>query len=496
MLTLFWRHRLLATGYLLALLQTALPTKPATAASLTLEPCTLYGSSGATRVEAECADFDRPLDPTKPGGEQLTLRVAVVKSLAPNPMTDAFTLINGGPGGSSIALYADLAPLLTGLLRERDILVVDQRGTGASSPLVCPELDETTAEPDLEQIRQATTKCLAALPVDPKPFTTSVAVEDLDAAREALGYEQLTVYGVSYGTRVAQHYARRFPERTRALIIDGVVPLQASLGPDIALNGQATLDALFDRCTADEACKTAFPALRDEFQTLSTRLKDAPLPLTIPHPITGAPETLDLGYGHLAVAIRLGAYAPETASLIPLQIHAAASDDNFVPIASQALTVMTQLDQSLNYGMHNSVVCTEDVPFYDFDVAAMREQLAGTYLGYDQVEALQEICRQWPSGPLDADFKEPLTTAIPTLLLSGEFDPITPPANAERVLPGLSKARHLIAPGQGHGVIGRGCVPSLLREFVETADPDALDAECLERLAPDPFFIDLMGPAR
>ena len=396
------RHRpTLAHSLPLATLLATLFVAEANADTLALEPCTLYGSSGATRVEAECADFERPLDPANPDGEQIELRVAVVKSLAPTPMRDAFTLINGGPGGSSIALYADLAPLLTGLLRERDIVVVDQRGTGASNPIVCPELDETTTNPELEQIKEATAKCLAGLPIDPKPFTTSVAVDDLNAVREALGYEQLTVYGVSYGTRVAQHYARRFPEQTRALIIDGVVPLQASLGPDIALNGQTTLDAIFDRCMANDRCKAAFPELRSEFQTLSARLKAEALPLTIPHPITGAPETFELGYGHLAVAIRLGAYAPETASLIPLQIHSAASDNNFVPIASQALTVITQLDQSINYGMHNSVVCTEDVPFYDFDESAMRAQLADTFLGYDQVEAQQAICGLRPSGQLD-----------------------------------------------------------------------------------------------
>ena len=465
-------------------------------ATADLTPCTIYGSSGATRVEAECADFQRPLDPAKPDGPTIELRVALVRSLAPDPAADAFTLINGGPGGSSVELYADLAPVLTGLLRERDLLIVDQRGTGESSPLVCPELDDTTAEPDLEQIKAATRACLDGLSVDPRPFTTSVAVDDLDAVRSALGYEQLTVYGVSYGTRVAQHYARRYPDRTRALIIDGVVPLDAALGPDIALNGQQTLDAIFDRCDQDNACQATFPTLRNDFATLAEQLKSEPLALTIPHPITGAPEELKLGYGHLAVAIRLGAYAPETASLIPLQIHSAARQNNFVPIASQALTVLTQLDRSLNYGMHNSVVCTEDVPFYTFDEATMRERLASTYLGYEQVEALVEICRHWPSGPIDNGFKEPLKTSIPTLLLSGEFDPITPPTNAEQVLPGLANAKHLVAPGQGHGVIGRGCVPNLLRTFVETADPSAVDGECLDRLAPDPFFVDLMGPAR
>ncbi|MEM6708714.1 MAG: alpha/beta hydrolase [Pseudomonadota bacterium] len=458
--------------------------------------CTLYGGGGANRIDADCVSVTRPLDPERPDGEQLELTVAILKSLAPQPAQDAFTLINGGPGGSSIELLVDLAPLLTGILRERDIVVVDQRGTGLSHPLHCDILDSVETEPDAEATRAAAEDCIANLDVDPRFFTTSLAVDDLDAVRATLGYDALTVYGVSYGTRVAQHYARKYAPHTRALIIDGVVPLPAALGPDIARNGQATLDSIFQRCEDDDACATAFPKLADDFQRLSEQLKRQPQPLTLPHPVTGVAESLSLSYGHLAVAIRLGAYAPETAALIPLQIDAAANKDNFLPVAAQALQVMDQLGTSISYGMHNAVVCAEDVPNYSFDPKALREELQDTFLGYEQVEALQVICEVWPKGPVDPGFHEPLRSAVPTLLLSGEFDPITPPANAEAVIPGLTDARHIVAPGQGHGVISRGCIPRLIREFTETADAATLDTTCVERMRADPFFVDLMGPPR
>lgn len=464
--------------------------------SQALSDCTIYGSNGASRVEARCRSVRRPLDPAVPNGPTIDLQVAIIRSLAPSPARDAFTLVNGGPGGSSLALYADLAPVLLGILRERDIVIVDQRGTGRSSPLRCPELDALQTDVDPAAMRAATQRCLAALPVDPRPFTTSVAVADLEAVRVALGYDRWTLYGVSYGTRVVQHYARQYPAQTRALIIDGVVPMETALGPDIAANAQTTLNAIFARCAASPACEAAFPELAADFARLGAELRDQPTTVSLPHPVTGAVESIEISYGHLAAAVRLGSYAPESASLIPLQIDAAANRNNLVPIAAQAMLVLDQLTSSLNYGMHNAVVCTEDVPFYRFEPAAMKQALDQTYLGYEQVEALMEICAIWPAGPIDAGFKEPLTSDLPTLLLSGEFDPITPPANAEQVLNGLSNARHLVAPGQGHGIIARGCVPQLLRQFVESADPQALDSECLDRLTPDPFFIDLMGPAR
>jgi pimeloyl-ACP methyl ester carboxylesterase len=489
---------------LLALLLTALTCSPAGAseppASRPEAPafadCALSGNGGATRVAAECVTLEVPLDPSHPAGEQIKLRIARLQSLAPEPARDAFTVINGGPGGSSIDLFADFAPFLTPILRERDIVIVDQRGTGDSTQLTCPALEQEVTDYDPDTTAALAAACIPALPADPAFFTTSVAVRDLDYVRALLGYDQLTLYGVSYGTRVAQHYAKRHPAETRALIIDGVVPLSMALGPQISENAQDTLNAIFVRCAASESCREAFPALPELFAALGDDLRQNPPTLTLPHPTTGQQETLTLSYAHLAVAIRLLSYGPETAALIPLLISEAQNIGNYLPLASQALRITSQLSEALSYGMHNAVVCTEDVPSYRFDPAERAAGLANTYLGGDQLRSLVAICSRWPAGVIDPEFHEPLATDIPTLLLSGEFDPITPPANAEQTLKTLSNARHLIAPGQGHGVVMRGCLPGLLAKFVESRDPGALDASCVDRLGPEPFFIDLMGPGR
>lgn len=437
-----------------------------------------------------------PLNHADPNAGSIELHVARIRSLAPSPAEDAFTVINGGPGGSSLTLYADLAPAFAAVLRERDIIVVDQRGTGRSTPLACPELEDSPTVSDPALIAQFAAKCVAGLTEDPRFFTTSVAVRDLEWVRQRLGYEQLTLYGVSYGTRVAQHYARRYADQARALIIDGVLPASAALGPQIAIKAQQTLDSILARCAADAACNRALPALPEQLAQLRTELSTSPKLLNLPDPVTGTNTELAFDYSHLAIALRLLAYAPETASIIPLLIHEAASNRNYLPLAAQALRITNELSEALSYGMHNAVVCTEDVPYYDFDLEQMRARLADTYLGSEQMDALIAICSEWPAGVIDPNFKAPLTSAVPTLLLSGEFDPITPPDYAEQAQATLSNARHLTAPGQGHGVIMRGCVPSLVSRFVESLDSAALEAECVEQLGSEAFFVDLLGPAR
>ena len=207
------------------------------------EDCTLGGSLGIASVEARCGFLERPENPSDPDSARIRLRFIVVPSLSPNPLPDAFTVINGGPGASSIDLYADSAGVFAPILRERDIIVLDQRGTGGSNPLDCPDLEAMNLDFAADRIRAATLACLDGLPGDPRFYTTSLAVRDLEALRIELGYAALNVYGVSYGTRVAQHYARRYPDAVRTLIIDGVTPPEVPLGPNAALNAQRTLES-------------------------------------------------------------------------------------------------------------------------------------------------------------------------------------------------------------------------------------------------------------
>jgi pimeloyl-ACP methyl ester carboxylesterase len=457
-----------------------------------LEDCELGGSGGLARIEARCGWFERLENPSDTDSATIFLKVAVIPALSPNPKPDAFTVINGGPGGSSIDMYADSADVFTRIHRYRDILVVDQRGTGQSNPLDCPELETINTEFDEETVQNATRTCLAQLTGDPRYYTTSVAVRDLEAVRLTLGYDSLNVYGVSYGTRVAQHYARRFPQSIRTLIIDGVVPADVPLGPNAALNAQRTLDRLLDRCAEDRDCSGQFPDLKPHLTALSERLRESAVPMEFAHPITGVQEILDLSYPHLVLTLRMMSYAPETIALLPLVIEEAYGNNNYIPMAANALRIINEVDGAIRYGMHNSVVCSEDIPF----LGTVDDQALGqTYMGKEQVQALKTICALWPTGPVDDDLREALSTNVPTLILSGEEDPITPPLYGDMAAEHLPNSVHLTATGQGHGVMSRGCIPRLIAEFVETTDPAALDTACLERLAHPAFFLNLMGPS-
>ncbi len=462
-------------------------------AELNFSPCYLTGSSGNGTLQAQCTTWQRPLNPDAPDGEQVELFVAKMPSTALDPASDALTIINGGPGGSSIDLMVDIAPLLQAFTRERDVIVLDQRGTGRSTPLECQALTDTAESAERAEILAATKECLAKLSYDPRYFTTSVAVRDLEALRKAAGYSHLNLYGVSYGTRVAQHSVRRYPNQSRSQIIDGVIPPTTTLGSNVAFNSQDELDDLFERCQSDPDCAERFPTLAADFSRLSTVLKTAPFDLTLQHPVTGVHTDLTLTYGHLAVWLRLALYAPETSALVPLIIDQAANQQNYLPVAASALRMLHQLTDSLNYGMHNAVVCTEDAPFYN-DAEEDFASLAGTYLGRDMYDTLKAMCSVWPEGIRDDNLNEPMSSDVPTLVLSGERDPITPARYGEAVLSNYGRVRHVVAPGQGHGTIARGCMARLVLDFVEEPDPQALDTQCVQYMSDFPFFTDLMGP--
>ena len=462
------------------------------------EDCQLRSLEGTSQRNAECARLTVALDQGQPGGPQLELFVARIASLSGNAANDPLVLINGGPGGSSVDLYLQLAPAFAGVLEHRDVLLLDQRGTGRSQALQCAvDMTSMEAEQSVADIRAQAEACLNALTTDPRFFTTSVAVRDLELLRTSAGYDALNLYGVSYGTRVALHYLRRYPEQVRSLTLDGVVPPDVVLGPNVAVNAQAALDQVFARCRGSRHCRGAFPDLEAEFAALARRLRSAPPRVAIAHPVTGTLDELQLQYGYLALVTRLMSYAPETTALLPLTIHQAAQGD-FRAVAGQALSLLDQLSNSLSYGMHNSVVCSEDAPrFAEVDRTLDAAQLSATYLGEQQYDALKAICRVWPRGPVDPGFGEPLQSDAPVLLLSGEFDPITPPAYAERVAAGLSNSHHIVAPGQGHGVIGRGCLPRVLHRFLVDADIEEARTtanDCVGRQAALPFFVNSMGP--
>lgn len=479
--------------YLAALLAGAeLPA--ATAATVELADCRVNAGPAYPGIKARCGLLERPLDPSSPGGPSLALRVAVIPALSLEPEPDPLVPIAGGPGQGTVEFYAATSGAFEKIRRNRDIVLLDQRGTGESARLDCDADDELIGNGySAEETRRAAQDCLAQLQYDPRYFTTSVAVTDLETLRQALGYERLNLYGVSYGSRVAQHFARRYPDSTRSVILDGVVPPQLALGPGIAVEAQKALDAIFRRCEEDAACAERFPGLKDGFQRFRDGLAAEALILTLPHPVDGQATVLPFGAAELAGAVRMLTYNPGGVALLPFLIREAI-DGRPEAMAAQYLMIRDGMTDALALGMHNAVMCTEDAPFFGGE-AISDEELAATYIGPLMLDSLRQICAVWPAGIIDDGFKTPLASGVPVLLLSGDADPVTPPQFAEMAAVDLTNAALLTGRDQGHGQAPRGCMPDIMAEFVEAADPDAPDTDCLAHAFAMPFFLGYSGPA-
>ena len=459
--------------------------------SLALEFKRCQISLEAHSIDAECATLTRPENPTKPDGKKIDLFVTKLSAKTVDPAQDAFTLIQGGPGGSSVDMAITLAQMLDMVRNKRDVIIIDQRGTGRSNKLAC-DVNEPSGSFDLKKIAEQTKACRAKLAAnDLTAYTTSVAVQDLEAMRVAAGYEQLSLYGVSYGTRVAQHYMRRYPEQTRALIIDGVADVGLNLaGAEIARRSQDAFDNIVTRCAKAEGCTSEHGDLKVKFSELRARLAKQPQKLVFSHPRTGKQHTHTLTQYDLLGVVRLLPYSTEGTALLPMMI-AQAHAGNYTPLAANVISNNEMLENSFATGMHNSVVCTEDAPFVK---QGARAATKNAYFGSMMIDAISTSCAHWPRGLMDDDFLEPFDSDAPVLVLSGETDPITPPENGKRAAKMFSNSKHLIVPAQGHGVVGRGCVPFLVRDFLTNAEFDELNTECIERERAMPFFVDVIGP--
>jgi pimeloyl-ACP methyl ester carboxylesterase len=460
---------------------------PARERALPLEPCRLEGLGS----EALCGTQRVFENRQSRQGRQLELRVAVVPALAANPRPDPLFILVGGPGQAATEAGAPLAETLREVRNKRDIVLIDQRGTGHSHPLTCasdraqPLAELFAPRPELEETRA----CHAALDADTTLYATPTAMDDLEDVRAALGYEHINLWGGSYGTRAALVYLRQHPERVRSVILDGSAPFALKLPLYVARDAQRALERLYADCAADADCQQAFPEARARFDALLDRLGGGGLEVHLDHPRTGLASSLWIERAGLASAVRNLLYVPQLAGLLPLAVDRALSGDFGAFIASADAFAR---GVSVSTGMFMSIVCAEDVP--RFDAGQVDELTRGTFLGGQWLGELRAECDAWPAARLPESYFEPVRSDVPTLLLSGELDPVTPPSWGELVAQGLSRSRHITVPGAGHGTTSLGCIPELEAKFIESLDPVGLDATCVERLQRPAFFTSLQGP--
>lgn len=478
------------------------------AADLAFSSCRLKGLEIALRCATIEVAEDREGDAN---GRKIPIRFAVIPALARQPEPDAIFVFAGGPGQAATEAAGQIYPLFAKLNRERDIVLVDQRGTGASNRLSCAP--ETAAESISDAFDAASSDrriaaCATRLGqrADLTRYITSIAVQDIDDVRGKLGYPRINLWGASYGTRAALEYLRQFPDRVRTMTLDGVAPASQKLPLSFGVDTHAAIVGLVADCARETACATRYPTLAADIDALFVKLDAGPVEVDVTHPVTGKKEHVKLTRMGLASLLRTPLYIGLTASLLPAAIEHASRGD-FSTLAALGITVGSGLEDSIALGMHLSVLCSEDmlaITAEDLDAARAEGEKSAIDGRPDPFaliyhEQYQRLCARWPTRRPPAAYYASMAgqpgADVPTLLLSGGIDPATPPAHATTVAQSLGRARHLIAPHVGHGVSLQGCAPDLIERFIKTADATSLDAKCLETI-PRPLFFAPIVKAR
>lgn len=461
--------------------RSATPTKIA-ASRLPLQPCRWEGVSG----ELLCGTLQVPENRQQPEKRAIGLRVVVVPALSGSPAPDPLFDLASSPGMGSTETVQLYATALADYRRKRDIVLVDQRGTGNSSPLHCDELEDPRRV--LQQPMHppaAVAACRRALEgqADLALHTTPIAAEDLDQVREWLGYERINLLGVDYGSRLALVYMRRYPERVRSAVLLAPSPTYKKSPLYHARDGQRALAQLLGQCEADADCHNAFPQLRQELQGLLQRGR---LQVDYPHPRTGQTLKLDIAPEVLAEELRRLLYSPADSRQLPWLIHTA-SQGNFKPLLSLIVPDDLSGPSLIAEGAYLSVVCSEDTPLIDpNEIESVTKGMFGSYRVKQQLAA----CREWPKGELPPGYHEPVSSKAPTLVISGLLDPVSPPSWGEEIARHLAGARHLVVPHMAHqpdGLSEPACLDRVILDFLQRGSADGLDVSCLDRMLPPAF---------
>jgi pimeloyl-ACP methyl ester carboxylesterase len=428
----------------------------------TLAPCSVLGLG----PRAECGTISVWENRTTRSGRKIPIRYAVLHAERPDGREPVF-LFAGGPGEGSTVL----GNLANGPLRPvraiRDIVLVDQRGTGGSHPLDCTA--DLQSHPELafghvfDPARFHACRTRLEQTADLRFYTTELAVQDIDEVRAALGFGRVILYGGSYGTRMAQAYLRAYPGNVVAAVLDGVVPFDFRAPVSYAASAQQSLDRVIADCQADSTCSRVNPDLARAFGRLLARLRSGPVAAEV-HTGSGTPVSVALSLGDFGYAVRGILYSAERSRSLPASIHRADSTGNLSPFAQLYWQRAVGLS-SVAQGLHFAVYCAEETGFIDGNESAGLGQ--GTFLGHYLVDEYRNICREWVRAPLGPHARDAVTAAVPTLLLSGWFDPVTPPDIAERVAARLPNHRHLVVRNGAHGS-GAGCaLPATLHVLIE-----------------------------
>jgi len=463
------------------------------AAQLTMAPCTIDGVPG----EARCGTYRVWENRDTRQGRQIDLSIIVLPATTAERRPDPLFALAGGPGDAPSFNARFFSRAFAEVRKHRDLVFVDLRGTGKSAPLTCPELaaPDSTGRFDADLLSvPAVRACRARLEqsADLKRYTTEIAVDDLDEVRQALGYAAINLYGTSYGSRVAQVYMQRHPASLRAVTMKGIVPPSMAMPGSHARAGEDAWLALVARCRSDEGCRQTFPNLDADFRSLLERFDKLPPTLKVAGTTERAATAITVTRGLFAEAFRNMLYTPDGVAQMPRTVRQfLAGDDQ--RIAETALAGRTVLGgERLAAGFFLSVTCAEDIPFLPANLAKLG---AATFGGNYRLEQQTAACAVWPRGAVSRAHRQPARSSIPTLLVSGELDPVTPPSGGEEVLATLTNGAHVVMRNNGHPIgNAEACIGSMFAAFLEQASVAGLDRSCAAAIPARPF--QLTAPAQ
>jgi len=469
----------------------AAPVAASSSATAQLTPCKVDGETGP--VDARCGVFETWENRATKSGRKIHLKVIVLPARDPHPRPDPVFAFGGGPG-EAISIEAGFLAKTQEELRkdgqDRDFVFVDQRGTGEPDRLGC-DLGGVRGAADLSSYLgemfpvDAVRACRAELEkkYDLTLYTTDVAMDDIDDARAWLGYGKINLIGGSYGTRAAQTFLRRHPGSVRTVILNGVVPMDETLPISHAAGGQRSLDLLLGWCEKDPACRGAFPDIRKDLQAVLDRLAQGPVEVEVEHPTTHQKVPAKVSREIITDGIRWQLYTPEQGARLPLLIHQAAAG-SFSPLAQAALRSKVGLPDLLAMGMFFSVTCAEDIPF--IDPAQIPARTAGSFLSDYRVRQQMAACAVWPRAKVPAGHQDAVRSDVPVLLISGERDPVTPPAFGERAARLLTNSLKIVVPWGAHGG-ETDCVDGLQKEVLKKGTVKGIDTSCVAKIGMQPF---------
>ncbi len=453
-----------------------------------------------------CGDLVVPQDRGDANSGTIRLRFAVFPAwgegeIAPDPVV----YLEGGPGGDLLTAMPWSYYTVEPFNERRPVVLFDQRGTGLSRPgLDCPEYDNTRyellgedADADLtrQRVLDALNACkrrLESRGVQLSAYNSAENAADLNDLRVALGYDEWNLYGISYGTRLALTAMRDTPEGIRSVIIDSVLPLEVSNYDEMPANLDRALTTFFLGCAQDAECNAAYPRLGTRFYETVAQLDANPAEVRINHPTTQI-EYVARVDGSQLVGLAFGSlYSPSRFYALPAIIADAHTGD--YSLLARGLEDVLQDQEGFSMGMHFAVQCSEEAPF------AARESVAGAIGAFPALASyftgapnsgtmILTICDAWGLRPAAPGESAPITSSIPTLVMAGQYDPITPPRWARMVADALPNSFYHEYPGQGHGVtVSDGCAAQMALAFVD-APTQAPDAGCMAEIPAPEFFI-------